>query len=95
MNLIQTLAVAYFVFAIILIVVEIQFISTVRKINNHADVLNYLIQIAEYQQGEIEGLMAQTGCEIRKAMEASEGTATQGSDPFIHEDPSTKGVKPV
>lgn len=96
MNLIQTLQVACLVFAVILIAVEIQFISAVRKINNHADALDYLIQRADYQQGEIEGLMAQLpGCEIRKAMEANEGTATQAKNPFFCEDPSTKGVKPV
>ena len=90
MNLIQTLQVACLVFAIILIAVEIQFIGTVRKINNHADALDYLIQRADYQQGEIEGLMAQLpGGRIRR------NTATQCADPFIHEDPSTKGVKPV
>ena len=96
MNLIQTLQLACLVFAVILIAVEIQFIGTVRKINNHADALEYLIRKTDYQQGEIEGLMAQTpGCELRKAMEANEGTATQGADPFIREDPSTKGAKPV
>jgi hypothetical protein len=90
MNLIQTLQVACLVFAVILIAVEIQFISAVQKINNLADALDYLIQIADYQQGEIEGMMAQTpGCEIHG------DAATQCADPFIREDPSTKGGKPV
>jgi hypothetical protein len=90
MNLIQTLQVACLVFAVILIVVEIQFIGAMRKINNYADALDYLIQRADYQQGEIDGLMSQLpGGGIHG------DAATQCTDPFVREDPSAKGVKPV
>lgn len=96
MNLIQTLQVVCLVFAIILVAVEIQFIGTVRKINNRADALDYLIRKTDYQQGEIEGLMAQTPrCEIRKAVEAKDGTATRANDGFFYDEPSTRRVKPV